>query len=134
MDEKQFDNIYNLPEDQIHLPDSEVLETEPTTGRLPMTIILIGLVIILIGILGGLIWWGRELLLQSTPPAVVPIATRPTAEENNEPESTKAEAEVETLGAMSTSDEIDAIESDLIGTNVDSLDAELPAIEAELEN
>ena len=60
-------------------------------------------------------------------------AARPTAEENNEPESTKAEAEVETMQALSTSDSLSAIEADLDNTELDELDSELQAIETELD-
>src|SRR3989344_3520853 len=49
------------------------------------------------------------------------------------PETTTATAQVESYGAMSTSDEITAIEADLESTNLDSLDAELTQIDTELE-
>lgn len=90
--------------------------------------ILILLMLLLLLILGGLGYW----YLSLEEPAMIEEFTRPTAEENNEPESTTAEAQVETMQAVSTSDEIPAIEADLESTNLDSLDAEIQAIEAEL--
>ena len=89
------------------------------------------LVIALIGVLGGLSWWAH--LGDEAPPAATPLSERPTAAENNEPESTTAEAEVETMQAVSPSDSLSAIEADIENTQLNSLGAELEAIEAELE-
>jgi len=72
------------------------------------------------------------LTLESAEVEPAPIE-RPSREENNEPESTTAEAQVDTMQAVSTSDEITAIEADVEATNLESLDAELNAIDAELE-
>lgn len=88
------------------------------------------LIVILVLLLGGLYLWsttlGDNIYIDSN-------ATRPTAAENNEPESTNAEAEVETFQALSTSDELGAIEADLDSTNLDNLDTELITIEESLE-
>ncbi len=92
---------------------------------------------LIIGILGaallvilvGLFFWYQASQL---PPAPQAAPGRPTPEMNNEPESTTAEAQTESFGAMSTSDEIDAIEADLESTNLDSLESELIQIETEL--
>lgn len=89
------------------------------------------LVIALIGILGGLAWWAH--LGEETSPVSTPLAERPTAAENNEPESTTAKAQVETMQTVSPSDSLSAIESDIENTQLNSLGAELEAIEAELE-
>jgi hypothetical protein len=59
--------------------------------------------------------------------------TRPTAEMNQEPETTNAEAQVESYGALSTSDEISALEADLGSTDITNLEIELQQIDAELE-
>lgn len=90
------------------------------------------LIVFLMLILAGLFLWG-EYLHQSTttPPEEVPVE-RPTAQENNEPESTNAEAQVETMSALSTSDELGAIKADLSGTDVENITVEETAIEAEL--
>lgn len=78
----------------------------------------------------GLFFWYRAM---TAVPAPLPAPVRPTAEMNNEPESTTAEAQTESFGAMSQSDEIGAIEADLESTNLDSLENELIQIETELE-
>ncbi len=91
-------------------------------------IILGILIILLMFILGGLYMWGEYLQEQPTAPTV-PETSRPTAEENNEPESTNAEAEVETLNALSTSDELTAIEADIESTNLGTLDVPMNSIE-----
>ncbi len=93
--------------------------------------LLLILAVLLIIILGGMYYWFSTMNLSDAPqPAPT---TRPSIEENNEPESTTAEAQVETMQAVSTSDELTAIEADLEATNLESLDAELEAIDAELE-
>jgi len=95
--------------------------------------LLFTLAIILILILGGMYYWYTTVTAEPTPIETAPEVQRPTAEENNEPESTTAEAQVDTMQAVSTSDEISAIESDIEGTMLDEIDAEINAIEAELD-
>ena len=97
-------------------------------------IILSILIVVLMCILGGLYIWSEHILKNNTSESGIPSSSRPTPEQNNEPESTTAEAHVETLGAMSTSDEIDAIEADLEATtmNDEVFEAELGTIDAEL--
>ncbi len=116
-DEMKMPEGYSDPSDAEH------------TGHLG--VILGVLIVILVLILGGLYLWGTTLTTTSAIDTVE--VERPTAEENDEPESTNAEAQVETFGAVSTSDEIDAIEADIESTNLDELDAELEAIDAELD-
>ena len=58
---------------------------------------------------------------------------RPTAEMNKEPETTNTVAEVDSFSALSTSDELSAIEADLESTNLDGLEAELGEVEIEIE-
>jgi hypothetical protein len=93
--------------------------------------VLILLIVLLFSVLGGMYYWFR--VLNNNTPVINPAALRPTAAQNNEPESTTAEAQVEALGAVSTSDEVPAIEADVESTNLDSLDAELDAIEKEID-
>lgn len=92
--------------------------------------ILILLVVLLLAILGGMHRW--FVLLDNDMPAI-PAGLRPTAEQNNEPESTTAEARAEAMGVVSNSNEIPAIEADIDSTDLDSLESELNAIEAELD-
>jgi hypothetical protein len=93
--------------------------------------ILVLLATILLVLLGALYYWFT--ILNANPTPAPTTSERPTREENNEPESTTAEAQADTLQVVSTSDEIEAIEADVEATNLDSLDAELNAIDAELD-
>ena len=92
--------------------------------------ILILLVVLLIAILGGMYRW--FVILNNDVPTIN-AGLRPSAAENNEPESTTAEARAEAMGVVSTSDEIPAIEADIESTDLDSVESELDAIEAELD-
>ncbi len=95
--------------------------------------ILSALIVVLMVILALLYAWSEQLLFNKAVEENTPTF-RPTKEQNNEPESTTAEAEVETLGAMSTSDELGAIESDLASTPFDdeTFNARLENVETEL--
>jgi len=109
---------------------------DPTPGDSDRTshlgVILGVLIVLLVLILGGLYLWGAT--NQASPVSPTPLVTeRPTPEENNEPESTTADAQVQALETVSTSNEIEAIEADIESTTLDELDAELEAIDAELD-
>jgi hypothetical protein len=99
------------------------------TVRQPRTFkwILIGLIVLLLIILTGLLAWLFVLQENTELPEIVSL--RPTAEENNEPESTTAEAAVVTQQAVSPSDELPSIENDLSGTN----DIDLEPLFADIE-
>jgi hypothetical protein len=116
--------------DELKMPEESFGGSVAQPHSSHLGIILGILIVVLMLMLGGLYMWGQYIGNEQTLPA--PEQQRPTAEENNEPESTNAEAEVETMTALSTSDEIDAIDADIEGTSVDSLDSNIPAIEAEL--
>jgi len=123
----------DLSNEKMKMPENvgtaQVQKTEvdaPVNG-----IIIAVLAVLLIFILGGMYYWFSQLTTQVVPPA--PAIERPSAEANNEPESTTAEAAVQTQSALSTSDEIAAIEADIAATDLESLEAELNAIDAELE-
>lgn len=92
--------------------------------------ILILLVVLLLAILGGMYRW--FVILNNDMPSIS-AGLRPSALENNEPESTTAEARVEAMGIVSNSDEIPAIEADIESTDLSSIESELDAIEAELD-
>lgn len=87
------------------------------------------LIIVLVLILAGLYVWGASLSREEA------LQEQVTARsiENNEPETIRAEADVQILDTVSTSDEISAIEADIESTNLDSLDAELEEIDRELD-
>lgn len=115
-----------MPENMGTHPIQKSASPKPVSG-----IIIAVLAVLLILILAGMYYWFSQLTSQIE--SVEPVAERPTAEENNEPESTTAEAAVETQAALSPSDEISAIEADIAATDLESLDAELNAIDAELD-
>jgi biopolymer transport protein ExbB/TolQ len=102
-----------------------------TSGSILSWPIIILLVLILAAILGGFYFW-YTLVVKEAQLTVVPI-TRPTAAENNEPESTTAKARTQTMDVVSTSDELSAIKADISSTHLEDLDVEFPAIEAELD-
>ena len=118
-----------ISDTEMKMPEYAV-ETESEKSSSALGLILAILIVVLVLILGGLYLWGTTLndsTLEATP------LERPTAEENNEPESTTAKANVQAIETVSTSDELEAIEADIESTNLDELDAEMAAIEAELE-
>lgn len=122
-------------EQEMKMPEESPLDvvTAAAEDKASQLGVILGiLIVVLVLILGGLYIWGST-LSQAPAPTPENVPTRPTAEENNEPESTNAEAEVETMGALSTSNEIEAIEADIESTDLDALDAELDAIDAELD-
>ncbi len=87
----------------------------------------IGLTIVgLILIFGGLYLWGSLLTPEDLAPLEAP------ARVNNEPETPRAQADVQVTETMSPSTEIDAIDADLESTQLDSIDADLQAMDAEL--
>ncbi len=88
------------------------------------------LCLVLALLLGGLYLWYKATLDR---PIVVSDPVRPTAEENNEPESTTAEAQMEAFEAVSSSNELPAIKADVESTSLDSLSTEINAIDAEIE-
>lgn len=122
----------NFEGEEMKMPENIEAQPEEQKGSSVVNApILLILTVLLAVILGGMYYWFSTLTPDA--PVVVPEVERPTVEENSEPESTTAEAQVETLNTVSTSDEIEALEADLEATDLDSLDAELEAIDAELE-
>ena len=117
---------------ELRLPDDSVFSPESSGAKTiaAKTVLLIGLVLVLLAILAGLLWWGYQLQQPASPTTSI---ERPTAEENNEPESTTAEAQTDTANVLSSSDELDAIENDLAGTKTLDFTTEFNTIRAELE-
>ena len=91
--------------------------------------VLGGMLIILVLILGGLYLWGSTLVDSTVNEAIVTERVIP----NNEPETPRAQADARILETTSPSDELSAIESDLMSTNLSALDEELNTIERELD-
>ena len=119
-------NEFKMPEERFGGGD---VQTEQPSH---IGVILGVLVLLLMVILGGLYLWGTSMQNQQNLPVVDSTPQRPTAEENNEPESTNAETDVEIDAALSTSDELSAIQADIDSTRMDTLNKEIPAIEAEV--
>lgn len=131
MQEEQDIQTPNFEGEEMKMPENTDAQVEvKQSSSVVNGPLLIILAVLLVIILGGMYYWFSTLTPDTQP---APVVERPTVEENNEPESTTAEAQVETMQAVSTSDEISAIEADLEATDLDSLDAELEAIDAELE-
>lgn len=102
------------------------VDDRPSGINKSLLLMIIGLLILV----GGLMAYWYFVL--NTTPVITEPPTRPTLETNKEPETPTATAQTESFGAMSTSDEISAIEADIESTNLDSLETELPQIDAEL--
>lgn len=117
--------------DEMKLPTQQPGDDTASGAMKKNTGIVVVLLFVILGLLlVGLVYWYNS----DTPSAPTPITPeRPTAEMNQEPETTTAAAQVESYTVMSTSDELDAVEADLESTNLDVLDAELLQIEAELQ-
>lgn len=124
----------DLSNEEMKMPENNGSQsTGNAAAATPVNGAIIGvLVLLLIMILGGMYYWFSQ-LTQEVAPAVEPTFERPSAEENNEPESTTAEAAVEALNSLSTSDELAAIEADIAATDLSAIDTELTAIQAELD-
>ncbi len=97
----------------------------PTTKHSHVFPIVGVIIIMLVLMLGGLVFWGSQLEKQKDLVVVTPIV-------NNEPETPRAEADIQILQTLSPSDELDAIEADLESTNMDSIDIDLTTIDVEL--
>ena len=122
----------NLPPEfsteELKMPEGTVSPIdEQHHGKLA---IILGLfIIVLITILVGLYLWFLNIeQTNTTPPQII----REVPEMPNDPETANAEASVQQLETLSPSNSIDAIEADLESTNLDQLDTELQAIDAEL--
>ncbi len=119
-------------DDELKVPESSRLRKAAftpieKTRFAPM--ILGTLIVLLLLVLGGLYYW-HSIITQA--PIVTSVSGRPTEEQNQEPESETARAQEQALEVMSTSDELYAIEADIEGTNLETLESELNAIDAEL--
>lgn len=111
--------------------DSPYVDMGPRDGEPSHLGVTIGILITLLAMVFiGLYIWGQMMASETIPTG--PTIQRPTAAENNEPESTTAEARTEVLNVVSTSDELSAIEADLEATMMGDIESDISAIEAEL--
>ena len=132
MEKKQTIIEPNFEGEAMHLPAIKVDQVAAldATPRLLTAPIIILLFLILVAILAGFYYWYTIVMSEQV---VAPIGARPTAEQNNEPESTTAEARTGLMNVVSTSDELDAIAADAQSTNLEDLTTEITAIEADLD-
>jgi cytoskeletal protein RodZ len=119
--------------EELKMPEEAFGSSGPLPQSSHFGIVLGALILILTTILIGLYVWAKTLQGNMALVEQIPESSRPTAEENNEPESTNAEADVQVLETQSTSDELGPIEADLESTNTETFEAEINAIDAELE-
>lgn len=122
----------NFEGEEMHLPTKRI-QTTSTDNNIPRFItapIIVLLFLILVAILAGFYYWYTIVMSERVVPQT---GIRPTAEQNNEPESTTAEARTGVMDVVSTSDELDAIKADVQSTNLEDLVNETTAIEAELD-
>lgn len=134
MNEEQQE--YKVPDfegEEMKMPEnSSPQSTDEHQSKIIGGPILLLLTVLLILVLGGMYYWFSSLSIQE--PILLPEpAQRPSLEENNEPESTTAEAQTETIQTLSTSDELDTIIADLEATDLENIDTELQAIDAEID-
>lgn len=119
----------NFEGEAMKVPPAMQVVSEPVTNNsLVSGPILILLFAILVALLGGIYYWYT--ILMSEPLTSTP--TRPTAEMNNEPESTTAEARTDATDIVSTSDDLEALQADIESTRFDDIDDGFAAIEGEL--
>ncbi len=88
--------------------------------------ILAVIVVLLVLIAGGLYLWGGALEQERVLQQEISIP-------NNEPETPRAEVDTQILETLSPSDDLSAIEADITSTNLDSLETDLIAIDAEVD-
>lgn len=125
-----MNNEPNFEGEEMKLPVQNItIEESPVDTQTKGTLIVV-LFAALAVILAGMFYWYKitsVVIIEDTVPA------RPTTDTNKEPETTTATAQVQSFSALSTSNELNAIEADLESTNLDSLESELPQIDTELE-
>ncbi len=122
----------NFEGEAMHMPEAKVSQPieDDSAPRLLTAPIIVLLFLILVAILAGFYYWYTIVMSEQV---ITETGTRPTDEQNNEPESTTAEARTGLMDVVSTSDELDAIAADAQSTNLEDLTTEIAPIEADLE-
>ncbi len=104
--------------------------TSTPVNQGPLFGVIIGLLFLaLVLILAGLVIWNY--LLTPAPVILDNVIQTPP---NLEPESTTAQAQVEAASVLSTSNELYAIEADLMSTDLSNLESEIVAIDILVES
>lgn len=125
------DTDFYIPDEEMKVPEQMEYQSDGESKGSHLVVILIIAIVVVLVALGGLYLWDQS--LQTDEEATVTTPSRPTASENQEPESANARAEVETMNALSPSDQLPAIITDLENTDLDNLNAELQTIDQELQ-
>lgn len=129
---KQEDEEIYIPDEEMKVPEATHIQSDPggDWGKHLVIVLSVAITVTLLA-LAGLYLYDRFMI---TPDAAeLGAPARPTAAENQEPESPTARAEVDTMEALSPSDNLSTIITDLENTDLDNLDAELNTIDNELE-
>ncbi len=114
------DNNTQMDTNKMNVPDQyskKSVHTGPILGIL---------IIVLVLILAGLYLWGSLLKSDKTmndEPSII----------NNEPETPRAEADIDMFGTLSTSDDLSAIEADLSATKLETLVTDITALRNEVD-
>jgi hypothetical protein len=131
MENKKTIHEPNFEGEEMHIPTAKVnqlpVDDAPRLLTLPIIVLLF---LILVSILAGFYYWYTIVMSEQV---ITETGTRPTDEQNNEPESTTAEARTGLMDVVSTSDELDAIAADAQSTNLEDLTTEIAPIEADLD-
>jgi len=97
------------------------------TQRASPRAVLAFFIVLIVLIVGGLYVWGSQL----TPSDLSDTENRVTYT-NNEPETTRANADIQASAVLSSSDEVSAIEADISSTNITGADSDMDSMGAEL--
>lgn len=116
--------------EEMHLPQNQ--PTKKSSGDSFLSKYWLPIILILVIVATALIYY--FFFYVKTPTPIPETNLRPSLETNQEPESTTAKAEIQAFGAMSTSNELNSIEADLLGTDLTNLETEIPAIDSELNS
>ena len=128
MEEETNNQPPQMPADQMKQPEASTFGQHDHESPSHLGIILGILVVVLISIVGGLYLWGSD-MFENEPPTNEPAqpSVNPNPVDNIVDESVD-------LSGLSESDEINDILNDLEKVDFDSIDAELGAVTATLDN
>lgn len=128
---QENNQVPEFNDEEMHMPNNgfKTMETEHH-GKLGLILGLLILALVLI--LAGLYLWYTNAFEQATSPIQQAEPIREVPEMPNDPETANADATVQQLDTVSPSNDLDSIVADVESTNLETLDAELNAIDAEL--
>ena len=127
MNEQTQSSETQFNSDAMKIPEGSVVNSPARVSGKGFGLVLGLLFVVLLLILGGMYYW-----FVSVQPATLESYGRPTAEENKEPESTNARAGADALTTLSTSNELEAIRADIESTDIQGINSDMQAIEAEI--